>query len=68
MEKIFTLPQKYVNLGFELSEVGKSLTLRCQDNLVFIFFSGIDAREDFVGRLCDCYLKLDAKETIMNRN
>jgi hypothetical protein len=69
MEKIYYLPQKYVDLGFELSKVGdKSLTLRRQDNLIFFFVSGIDARGDFVKRLCECHLKLGAKEKLMSRN
>jgi hypothetical protein len=69
METNFDLPQNYADLGFNLSKVGgKSLALRHQDNLIFIFVSGIDAREDFVSRLCDCYLKLSASGEMKSRN
>ena len=65
MKTNFDLPEKYVDLGFELSKVGeKSLALKCRNNLIFIFVSGIDAREGFVSRLCDCYLNLASDERI----
>jgi hypothetical protein len=69
METNFVLPQKYVDLGFELSEVGeKSVALRCRNNLVFVFVSGIDAGDGFVSRLCDWYLKIDDEGTVISTN
>ena len=63
------LPQKYVDLGFEVSKVGeKSVALRCRDSLVFVFVSDIDARKGFVSRLCDCHLKRTANGRILSRN
>jgi hypothetical protein len=69
LETDFDLPQKYADLGFELSKVGEqSIALRCRDNLVFIFTSGIDAREGFVSRLCDCHMKHTANDKPNSRN
>ncbi len=35
----------------------KSLALRRQDKIVFVFGSGLDLRDDFIVRLCDSHLK-----------
>jgi hypothetical protein len=69
MEKNHILPQKYIELGFNMSKFGNSsLALRCQNNVVFVFNSSIDIREDFVSRLCDCHIKLISNGIIKNRN
>jgi hypothetical protein len=52
------LPQKYVMLGFELSELGdKSLILKFKNKVIFVFGGGINIREDLVGKLCESHLK-----------
>ena len=53
------LPKKYIELGFELSKFGeKSLILKYNNNIIFIFGSYLDVRDDYVSKLCDYYLKL----------
>lgn len=69
MEKTYHLPQKYVDFGFELCQVGeKSFALRFHDALVFFFVSGIDGKADFVNQLCDCHLKHGAKGKSITAN
>jgi hypothetical protein len=66
MQTHLDLPKKYADMGFELSKPGgKSIALRFQGNLI-ILFSGIDASEGFVSRLCDCHLKTASNEKIIN--
>ena len=63
VEKIYQLPQKYVDLGFALCGVGEnSYALRCHGDLVFFFVSGIDAKEDFVSQICESHVKVVVKE------
>ena len=69
MKTNLVLPQKYIDLGFKLHKVGeKSVALKYQDNLVFVFVSGIEAREDFVNRLCDCHLNLTILKDQISQN
>jgi hypothetical protein len=69
MKTDFKLPQKYADLGFGLSKVGEqSIVLRLRYDLVFMFTSGVDAREDFISRLFDCYLKLAANDKPISIN
>jgi len=57
-----SLPERYAEMGYELSQVGdKSLALRFEGNLI-ILFSGIEAGEGFVSRLCECHLKSVSSE------
>jgi hypothetical protein len=64
----FDLPQKYVNLGFRMSKFGeKSLALKCEDRIVFVFGPGSEVRESFVSRICDCHLKLASSARVLSR-
>jgi hypothetical protein len=55
----YYLPQKYTELGFHISSFGmKSMALKHQGRTVFVFGSALDLRDDFIGRLCDSYLKI----------
>jgi hypothetical protein len=66
MQTNFNLPEKYAEMGYELSKVGdKSLALRFQGHLIMLF-SGIDASDGFVSRLCDCHLKSTSNEKIIS--
>ena len=59
METKYVLPQKYADLGFNLSKFGnETLALSYQGKTVFVFSSAIEVREEFVSRLCECRLKL----------
>ena len=65
------LPQKYASLGFTVSNFGnKSLALRRQDKVIFVFDSALNIRveDDFVGHLCELYLKHATSEKIETRN
>jgi len=54
----YTLPQKYIESGFNIAALeGKSLTLKYQHRIVFVFGSALEIKEDFVNSLCDSYLK-----------
>jgi hypothetical protein len=69
METKYVLPQKYSDLGFNLSKFGKeSLALSYQGKTVFVFSSTIDVRNEFVSRLCDCRLKLNSYAKVPARN
>jgi hypothetical protein len=58
----YRLPQKYIDLGFSVGKFGKySFALRCDNQVIFIFGSGLDLNDEFVGRLCDCHLQLACK-------
>ncbi len=52
------LPQKYGNLGFEISGLGLAgSALRYRGKTIFVFSSGFDAQSDLVAKLCEAYLK-----------
>jgi hypothetical protein len=59
METVSTLWQKYVDLGFTISKLGRgSSALKYQDRIIFIFGSGEKVTDFYVSRLCDRYLNL----------
>jgi hypothetical protein len=65
----YVLPQKYADLGFKLLKIGKeSLAISYQGKTIFIFSSAIDARDEFISRLCDCRLKLNSYARVPGRN
>ncbi len=68
MKTNFILPQKYSDLGFTMSRFGKkSMALKCQEKVVFVFNSDLDVRDDFIARICDCHLKLDIEGKMASR-
>ena len=55
----YVLPQKYADLGFNLSKFGnQTLALSYHGKTIFVFSSAIEVREEFVSRLCECRLNL----------
>jgi hypothetical protein len=59
METKYILPLKYIEEGFKLSGFGnKSLALKHHEKIIFVFYSDLDLKNDFVSRLCESYLKL----------
>lgn len=51
------LPQKYVEMGFELTKFGeKSLFLKYRSKVIFLFDSYLDIRDNVIPKLCDYYL------------
>ncbi len=54
----YRLPAEYTQMGFYISEFGRnSLALKHNDRTIFVFNSRNDMRDDFVSRLCDCYVR-----------
>jgi len=69
MKTDYVLPEKYADLGFEVSKLGKeSLILSYKGKSIFVFSSGIDVREEFISRLCDCRLKLNSSRRVSSVN
>ena len=59
METNLTLLQKYVDLGFTISRLGRdSSALRFQDRIIFIFGPGYKTSDILISLLCDRYLEI----------
>ncbi len=52
------IPEKYRDLGFEISKFGaNSLALRRNDKAIFVFSSSSEIKDEFVSAICDYHLK-----------
>lgn len=53
------VPEKYAELGFEITEFGaKSKVLRFHHKPIFVFNSNANIDSKFLTHICDTYLKL----------
>jgi len=56
------VPQKYVELGFDIIKYNEnSLVLRFNRKTIFVFNSGSHIDVGFLTYICDSYLKIDEK-------
>ncbi len=56
------LPEKYVDLGFEITKFGaRSSVLRCHCKPVFVFDSKSNVDVKMLIHICDNYLKISQK-------
>ncbi len=66
MEINYQLPEKYTQIGFNISRLGdKSSALQHHGRTIFVFGSDLDLRDDFIGLLCDSYVCLTSDATGM---
>jgi hypothetical protein len=55
----YQLPEEYAQMGFYISGFGRnSMALKHSDRTIFVFNTGTDMRDDFVRRLCECYVRI----------
>ncbi len=60
------IPEKYANLGFELTNFGKnSKVLRFAQKPVFVFNSKADIDVKFLTHICETYLKVSDRRKKM---
>lgn len=56
------LPDKYEDLGFEITKFGaSSKVLRFEQKPIFVFSSNSSFDETFLTRICETYLKISGK-------
>ncbi len=56
------IPEKYANLGFEITNFGKnSKVLRYEQKPVFVFNTRTDIDVKFLTHICETYLKVSDK-------
>jgi hypothetical protein len=56
------VPEKYINLGFEITKFGKhSRVLRFDQKPVFVFDADAIMDSRFIAHICDSYLKISEK-------
>lgn len=64
-EGIIMLPEKYADLGFEITPFGiKSMVLRYNGHPVFVFSTRFHPGVAFLKRICDKYLKNPRNKTL----
>lgn len=53
------IPEKYAEMGFEITRFGvQSSVLRFEHKPIFVFSSGNNIDAGFLTRICDIYLKI----------
>jgi hypothetical protein len=61
------VPEKYADLGFEITKFGaNSKALRFGQKAIFVFDSKTNIDTEFLTRICDIYLKVNEKRKKKN--
>jgi hypothetical protein len=62
VEVVDMLPDKYADLGFEITKFGaSSRVLRFEQKPIFVFNASSNCDETFLTRICDTYLKVSGR-------